>query len=502
MSVATPTDLGRRSLGALAWSYTGAGGRAVSQLVIQVLLARHLGPEAFGQAIAAMFVLSVGWLLAEGGFGAALVQRAEVSEADIAYALGWVLLLSCSAALLVAALAGPIAAALGDAGLAPLVLACGLLIPLQAVSNIPVSLMRRQLDMKRLQLVQVGGYVAAYGLLGVALAAAGWGAWSLVAAFGAHSLIVLSGSWACVRHPWRLRLTGDAALRRYGLAVVGTNVANWMVENVDRLVIQRGWGGADLGAYTAASNLARAPANLLVASAQSVTLAAASRVQQEPERVARGYLAVSGLVWLVCAPSFAWMAVHAELVVQLLYGERWARAAPLLAAFCAGLPFYALLSVTGPTLWALGAVRSELRSQVAIVVCLLGGFLALSGQPLALAVWLLPALYGLRLLLVYRSLARRLALDTARMAGTLAGGTWLAAVALAAGWGAARLPLPAHEAALASAVFTVALAFGLLRVAPGRLLPPALRQALRARAGESALAARLDRWLGGGERAP
>jgi hypothetical protein len=51
-------------------------------------------------------------------------------------------------------------------------------------------------------------------------------------------------------------------------------------------------------------------------------------------------------------------------------------------------------------------------------------------------------------------------------------------------------------------VFTVALAFGLLRVAPGRLLPPALRQALRARAGESALAARLDRWLGGGERAP
>lgn len=496
MSVAHPADLSRRSTTALVWSYTGAGGRAVAQLLIQILLARHLGPEVFGQATAAMFVLSVGWLLAEGGFGAALVQRAHVTDADIAYALGWVLLLSVGAGVLVAVLAGPIALLLGDRGLSSLVLACGLLIPLQAVSNLPASLMRRQLDMKRLQLIQVGGYIVAYGLVGVGLAAAGGGAWSLVVAFGTHSVLVLVCTCACVRLPWRMRLGGDGALRRFGLAVVGTNVANWLIDNVDRLVINRYWGAAALGEYTAASNLSRAPASLLVSSAQSVTLAAASRVQGEKQRVVRGYLAVCGLVWLVCAPLFVWLALHADLMVHTLYGDQWARAAPLFAAFCAGLPFYVLLSVTGPTLWAVGAVRSELKSQVFIAACVLAGYLALVGQPLATAVWLVPAMYALRLLLVYRSLAVRIELSASRMAETLAGGTLLAAIT-ASTWALCVVAqLHGPWAALVSAAATFALASLALHIAPRCVVPLQLRLALLARAGESAALARACRWAG------
>jgi PST family polysaccharide transporter len=502
MSVASSANLAQRSLTALVWSYTGAGGRAMAQLLIQILLARHLGPEAFGQATAAMFVLAVGWLLAEGGFGAALVQRAQVSDADIAYALGWVLLLSIIAGGLVAALARPIAALLGDRSLSPLVLVCGLLIPLQAVTNVPASLMRRQLDMKRLQVIQVGGYVVAYGVVGLWLASAGAGAWSLVAAFGVHSLVVLAGTCACVRLPWRLRLSGDSALRRFGLAVVGTNVANWFIDNVDRLVINRYWGATALGEYTAASNLSRAPASLLVSSSQSVTLAAASRVQGENQRVARGYLAVCGLVWLVCAPTFVWLALHAELVVHTLYGERWAQAAPLFAAFCVGLPFYALLSVTGPTLWAVGAVRSELKSQIFIAACLLAGFLALTGQPLAVAVWLVPLLYALRLLLVYRSLAVRIELSASRMAETLIGGTLLAVLAACGWWLSAALQLHGLRGALAGAVAALVLAVIALRIAPRSVVPLQLRQALLARTGESVVLAYVCRWLGLEERVP
>jgi lipopolysaccharide exporter len=307
-------------------------------------------------------------------------------------------------------------------------------------------------------------------------------------------------SYACVRHTLRPRLTGDPALRRFGFAVVGTNLANWAVDNVDRLIVNRYWGAAALGEFTAASNLSRAPANLVVASAQSVTLAAASRVQDDPRRLTRGYLGVSALVWLLCAPTFVWLALHADVVVQTLYGQRWQHAAPLFAALCAGLPFYALLSVAGPTLWAVGAVRSEFKSQVFIAFSLMVGFVALIGTPLHLAVWLVPALSVLRLVLVYRSLARRLDLGLAKALTALTGGTLLAALA-GLGW-VCTVALSMHglAAAAASAAVTVVLAAMALRWVPQVVVPMELLHLIQARARESAAVREACRWMGLSER--
>ena len=60
-------NLGRRSLAALGWSYAGAAVRMLAQLVIQVVLARILGPQAYGQATIAFIVLGVGTNIPFGG---------------------------------------------------------------------------------------------------------------------------------------------------------------------------------------------------------------------------------------------------------------------------------------------------------------------------------------------------------------------------------------------------------------------------------------------------
>eukprot|EP01031_Cornospumella_fuschlensis_P011525 gene11525-14078_t len=59
---------------------------------------------------------------------------------------------------------------LNDAAYTDLMRACGVLIPLQALSNIPMSLLRRNLDMKRQQMLNVGGYLVGVGVIGMALA--------------------------------------------------------------------------------------------------------------------------------------------------------------------------------------------------------------------------------------------------------------------------------------------------------------------------------------------
>lgn len=401
-------NLGKRTFAALQWSYAGAAGRVLFQIVIQMLLARFLGPKAYGDATAAFFILAIGWLMAEAGFGSALVQKSELTDHDIAYAIGWVLLVSIVAALVVVALSLQIASLLGNPNLSLLVLVSGLLIPLQALSNIPMSLLRRSLDMKSCQIIQVVSYIFAYGFVGLAFARYGAGAWSLVIAFASQSLISLIWSYAIVRHPLKASLTGHSSLRNFGLRVTATNMANWAIDNLDRIVITRYWGTSHLGEYAAASNLSRSPATLLVSSAQAVMFAAGSRAQNDLDKLRDSYLASVCIIALITFPSFAYLALHSNLVIQLIYGDKWHDAAPLFMAFCVGLPFFAILSVTGPALWAIGAVASEMKAQIICAILLCVGFLSLIDLPLTTAVWLVPLIYVLRLVLVYRPLAIKL----------------------------------------------------------------------------------------------
>lgn len=488
-------ELGRRAARALWWSYGGAALRALATLLVQLLLARLLGPEAFGQAAAAFIVLALGWMLAEGGFGAALIQKPVLSEEDVSHALGWVLLLSGTAGLGVMLSAPWLARWLGSGALAPLLVAAGALIPVQALSSIPVSLMRRDLDAKRAQLIYLGGYVFAYALVGLPLAWSGAGAWTLIIAFGLHSLVNMVGSYAVVRHTLRPRLAGDPALRRFGLQVVGTSVANWALENLDRVLVNRLWGAAALGQYSAAFTLSRSPAAFLVGSLQNVAFAAASRVQDDLQRLGRSYLATVNLLALLSWPAFALMACHADTLVHLLYGTRWQGTEPLFAAFCAGLPFFVLMAVSGPLLWALDAVRQDLMVQLAGGLLLFAGFLCFRAYPLKHVVWLVPVVYLLRALWFQRLLGRRLQLQTGAMMQALRGGLLLVLMAavLSLGLRARLTDLPAMGA---SAALSLLLALAVLRQWPALLLGPALMQAMQAGAPASAASRRLCAFIG------
>lgn len=426
---ASAADLGRRSLSALAWNIAGGGGRVIAQLLIQIVLARMLGPEAFGQYSAVLVVLGIGWLLAEGGFGAALVQKPDLEAGDVQQALGWVLLL---ASLISAAIAGAapwLAGQFGDPSLTPMFRWVGALVFLIGLSNISSSLLRRDLDMKRLQIIQLLSYLIGFGLVAMTLASAGFGAWSLVIGFGTQTAITFFASYAIARHSLRPRLGGDQALRRYGLKVVATNIANWAIENLDRFLVGRIWGVQALGLYAVAFNLSRAPVGMLVGAVQSVAFSSASRIQADDQRMRRSYLAVTSALALTMFPPFFLICLEAETVMQIIYGSRWSGASPMLAAFSVTTPIYALVAITGPMLWARGQVEKELYSQIAIAFVLLGGFVLLRSLPLDLAVWVVPLAYLFRFLFMYSSLGNLLVLTYTDLIRVLMGGAALTLVA-------------------------------------------------------------------------
>ena len=415
-------------------------------------------------------------------------------DEDVGYALAWVLAVSLAVGLAVVVLSGRLAQWLGAPGVGWLLVSAGVLIPLQALSNLPASLMQRNFDNKRLQFIQTAAYLAGYGVVGIALACMGMGAWSLILAFALQTFLVLVACYACVRHTVRPRWQGDGRLRRFGLSISATNLTNWALENVDRVLISRIWGTVALGEYAAAANLSRAPVNLMINSAQSVAFASASRLQNDAIRIRRGYLGALSLVLLLVCPPFAVMSVCGPEVVALLYGERWHGAGPLFSAFCAAVPALAVLAVTGPVLRGLGMPNVELASQAFVLLALVGGMLAMSGHPLATVVWLVPALMLVRAALSAWALARRIELPPRKLAHALLAGLVCGMAAALVAW--ALHPLTSGTAWLLASGGAAAVAVALVcRLSRGRLIVEELRELLLSRAGGSAMAARLCRFL-------
>ncbi|MDP3323298.1 MAG: oligosaccharide flippase family protein [Hydrogenophaga sp.] len=492
-------DLAKRSLHALLWNLLGGVGKIFAQFVIQIWLARMLGPDIFGQYAVVLVIIGFGWLLADSGFGIALIQKDKINDDDVGYALGWVLTLSLVVGTSIVVFSPQLAMLVGDSRLVQPIAACGPIIAFQALSNLSSCLIRRNLDMKRYQIIQLSGYLG-YGLVAISLAYYGAGVWSLVIGFLVQTIIVFIFGYAIVRHTLIPRLRGNVVFRNFGLNVLGTNLANWAIESADRLIIGRQWGVPSLGAYAAASNLSRAPIALLVTSVQSVMLSSASRAQNDPERLCRGYTSVISLTALITFPLFALLALKAKFVVHLLYGDGWNEAGQLFSTFCVVVPFYVLLAVTGPALAAIGSAASEFRIQLICAVALTAGLLLLADYPLSLAIWLIPCIYFFRFFLVYLALAKRIKLSPSRTLHAFFGGTALAILVVIIVFVSGKIiPMTAmgqHGLGLTQLLLAVVACLSVLHLFPGVLIGDDLSSLMLSRSAESKLAKILCRLIG------
>lgn len=487
MSAATADGITSRSLRALAWSAGGGAGRVLAQLAVQVTLARLLDPVVFGQYAAALVVIGFGYILADGGFGSALMQKKTLTDHDVALALGWCLLLGAGLALLVVAAAPWLAAQFGDPGLTPVFRVCASWVPLLALANIPTSLLRRDLHLKATQLIQLAGYTLAFGGVAAVCALYGLGVWSLVAGFSAQTVFTLVATFAVRPHGLRPRWRGDRALVGFGARSLATDVAGWSLDNVDRLLVGRFWGIQSLGLYSVAYNLSKAPVGFFMSAAQGVAFAAAARLQDDLADLREKLRHSLTAVCFLTIPLFTLVALQSTAVLDLVYGSKWLAAAPYMAALAAAIPCISVGMLAGGVLRGLGHVGQQMRTQLVAVVVLVGGLVLLRDEPLTVAVWLVPATYLLRATMLLTAVSRRVGLTLREalrppLAALLLGGLGAAAShavtpVTASGWLGDLVPLLAGSAAMLIALPLLA------RWLVGPQLAGAVARAARARLG-------------------
>lgn len=422
--------LAGRSMGALKWNYLGSLAKVLSQLAIGIVLARLLGPEPFGLVAIAWLILGLGNLLADFGLSAALIQKPQISSRDIRHVFTLQMLSGLMLTLIATGTASWVAAFFGREDAAEVLRWMSLLFLFQSFGQTATALLRRDLDHKRVQLLQVASYLGAYLLIGLPLALTGAGVWALVSAQLAQAGLYALAAYLGVRHSLVPALNADqSGMFGFGSKVLLSNLSSWGYLSLDAAIIGRMLGVVDLGLYNRSMNLLASPMFAVVATLQGVLFPLYSRLADRVEEARRVYPGSVCLLAILIFPTFAAIAVIPDTTILALYGRDWSAAIPLVTPLALCMPVYAVLALGGPLMLGLGRAGMEAGMQTIGLIVMVVAAIAAAMESLAAVAWAVLMVYLLRALLVTRLATGLVGLKRAAIVSALAGPVLLAVIA-------------------------------------------------------------------------
>lgn len=359
-------------LGSLFWSFMEQGGSRVAQLLVQLVLARLLAPDAFGLMAILLVFVNVADSVAQSGMGTALIQREGADDDDYSTAL-WLSLALALAMYVVIFFAAPaIEAFYAMDSLATPLRAISLTFVLNSVNSIQRSHLQRHMDFRGLCKANVLA-IAGSGVIGIAAALAGLGVWALVVQY------VSQAALTCVTllrfSPWRPALVFRARSARelysYGWKICVTSILGTVYTSVSELILGRVCSSAELGLYSQGRKWPNAAIQLFSNALQNVFLPRFASLQSDAAglRAAMRRMLIDGS-FLVVPLSFL-TAVASGPIVGLLLGPSWAGCAPIFGLTCLGNVVLILQIVNLRAYMALG--RSDLYLGLQAVKVLVGG---------------------------------------------------------------------------------------------------------------------------------
>jgi len=365
----TPGALGTLAERALKWSALTTAARFALQFVAQVALARLLGPGNFGVYGIGMAVLTFVGFLSGASFSYSLMLQQQLTDEDVRFSFTWQMAAGVLAAAAMYAAAAPLAGFFGDERVEGMVQLLSLASLLTAAAAPATYLLQRDLNFRVLGLIQLASYAAGYLIVGVAMALAGFGAWALGAACVVQAAVTLAATYAARPHPlrplWRHAGGGEALVT--GRTVFFTNIVNWLLGNLDRVIIGRVLNAHAVGLYTMAYNLASVPNALLLGAFQPAFLAAGAKLQDDRARLAQGWRLGVACTLVLGTPAAVVLALLSHDIVGLLYGQAWMESAWVLGLMFLCLPAWASWGLSTPVLWNTGRKQHEFLLQLPLL---------------------------------------------------------------------------------------------------------------------------------------
>ncbi len=353
------------------WRFFERIGAQMITVIVNIILARKLGPGPAGKIAIVLAVTNLLKVFAESGMGTALIQKKDPDDLDFSSVFYFNLGFSTLLYLGLFAFAPRIAAHYGDLSLTPVIRVLGLTLIVSGLYNVQQAYVSKTLQFKRFFFATLGGTLFS-GALSVAMVYLGCGIWSLVALqlsnFAVNTLIL----WFTVH--WRPKRMFSwerlGSLLSYGWKLLVSSFLDTAYNQLYPLIIGGRYTAEALGQYDKGRSWPDQITTSINQSLDSVLLPVLSEKQDQKAQVremTRRAIKTSSYVMM---PVMAGLAACARPLIHLLLGEQWLPSVPYMQIFCVIYAFYPLHTANLNAIKAVG--RSDIFLKLEIIKTALG----------------------------------------------------------------------------------------------------------------------------------
>lgn len=345
------------------------------QLVITMVLARIVSPEAYGEMAILTVFSGFFSLLTTLGIGAAVVQYDELDEGEIQSLFFFTILMGLALTGAFCLISYPVSLLYSDSNLIVLMCAISPTVLFNAANMVPNGLLlRRQLFIAvgvRLVVTSAVG-----GMVGVLLALQGAGVYALIANSVVQAFLNFAWNASASKVGLKFRSPRSALekIGRFSVFQFFSQLVQYLARNLDNFLIGLVLGNTSLGYYSNAYKLAKYPVDIIPSTLNPVLRSFYAKMHDDVDGLYSLYCKVEKALSILGVFISVLCFWAAEELVTLFFGDAWADSAPLFRALSVSIVFQMVNFTFGAALEATRRTDYLFRSTVlstAIVVILL-----------------------------------------------------------------------------------------------------------------------------------
>lgn len=334
--------------------------------LVGLVLARLLTPEEYGLIGIIMIFIAVSNSIVDSGFSNALIRKTDAKDIDYntVFITNMVLSIVLFFALLFSA--PVIAKFFNQPSLAPLTRVTGSVLIINAFAIIHRTILVKRVDFKTQTKVSLIASVAS-GVIGIAMAVAGYGVWSLVGQLISRQLLNSLFLWVWTKWYPKLQFSIESfkELFNFGWKLMVSGLIDTIWREIYQVVIGKCYSADTLGQYTRAQQFGAIFSSNLTTVVQRVSYPILSDIQDDKPRLKLAYQKVIKVTMLVTFCCMLGLAAIAKPMILVLIGEQWLSAVPLLQIICLMMMLYPLHAINLNMLQVQG--RSDLFLKLEII---------------------------------------------------------------------------------------------------------------------------------------
>lgn len=355
-------------------------------IISTLILARLLAPEHFGIVALVVIGLQFFEILADAGNRHYIIQKTEVTEADLNTAWTMDILIKTVMAGLIWLVAPWLADFFEAPELAWALRVASLALPIRALRNPGLMLLAKQMNYRPVFVLNVWQKVISF-IVVVILAFIHPSYWAIIIGNLVAAAILALGSYRVHKHRPTPTLQHLAVQWGFSKWLILRGVVGFTRSQIDNLIVSRVFGPTQLGGYHLIRELSTLPALSIIIPGSEPLQAAIADSKTRPNDLAYRTRLSLALMATILTPITAFMLAYPELIVRVLLGPNWGDYGALLQPFALFFFTFCLFALVSNACIAIGQVRMLFMFDLVSTLIIVAWLLLLNEPTLATMAW-------------------------------------------------------------------------------------------------------------------